>query len=88
MQRKETNPTGRMDCILVRMFTGFSDLVRDIVNGDDGVEQHHDHEKEKEEREIVKKRIAHQSSTLFLGKRRKHRFDANRRIDDPKIFPR
>ena len=52
----------------MRVLTGFSDLKGDIVNGDDGVEQHHNHENEKEERKIVEKRIAHQSSTLFLGK--------------------
>jgi hypothetical protein len=29
------------------------------VNGDNGVEQHHNHEKQKEEREVIKKWVTH-----------------------------
>jgi hypothetical protein len=60
------DPTGRVDRVLMRMLTGFGDLIRDVVNGDNGVEQHHDYEYEQEECKIVEKRIAHQSSALYF----------------------
>jgi hypothetical protein len=42
------------------MLSGFGNLIRDVVNGYNGVEQNNDHENQKEEREIVEKRIAHE----------------------------
>jgi hypothetical protein len=55
-----------MDCVLVGMVALFCDRVRDIVDRDNAVEQHHDHEQQQKQREIVQKRVTHDPSTLSL----------------------
>ena len=59
MQREQAHPSGGVDRVLVGMMARLRDLRRNVVDRDDAVEQHHDHEKQQKQREIVEKRIAH-----------------------------
>jgi hypothetical protein len=42
-----------MDCVLMRMVALFCDHVRNIVDRDNAIEQHNDHEQQQKQREIV-----------------------------------
>jgi hypothetical protein len=64
VQCEQAHPPGGVDRILVGMMTALGDLGRDIVDRDDAVEQHHNHENQQEKREIVQKRIAHERQPL------------------------
>src|SRR5215212_3086733 len=58
MQREEADPSGGMNGVLVRVVSAFRNQVRNIVDRDDAVEQHHDHEDQDEEREVIQERVA------------------------------
>src|SRR6516225_6263412 len=58
------SPIRGVDRVLVGMMAGLRDLRRDVVDRDDAVEQHHDHENQEKQREIVEKRIAHGCNVL------------------------
>src|SRR5262249_9544955 len=59
MQREQAYPSGRVDCVLVRMVAFVRDVIRDVVDGDDAVEQYHHHEQQQKECEVVQKWITH-----------------------------
>jgi len=44
VQQEEADPTGGMDCVLMRVMAAMGDLGRNVVDRDDAVEQHDDHE--------------------------------------------
>src|SRR5262245_56609966 len=62
MQREQAYPSGRVDCVLVRMVAFVRDVIRDVVDGDDAVEQYHHHEQQQKECEVVQKWITHNPS--------------------------
>jgi hypothetical protein len=49
---------GRVDRVRMGMMARLRDLRRDVVDRDDAVEQHHDHEDQQTKRKIIQKRIA------------------------------
>ena len=53
VQQEKADPTGGMDCVLVRVMAAMGDLGRNVVDRDDAVEQHDHHKKQQTERDIV-----------------------------------
>jgi len=55
VQGKETDPTGDVQGILLGMIALFGDLIRDVVDGDNPIEDYEGDEKEKAQGKIIKK---------------------------------
>jgi hypothetical protein len=68
MEREKTNPASRVYSIYVRMMTLLSDPSRDIVDRNDPVEDHNDHEDEQTKCEVVQEWIAYHYRTPLSTK--------------------
>src|ERR1700730_9125100 len=53
-----------MDCVLMGMIALLCYHEMRIVDRDNAVEQHDDHEQQQKQREVVQERVTHDSSTL------------------------
>src|SRR6516165_2159117 len=59
VQHEQADPPRSMDRVLVGVMTRMSDLGRNVVDRDDAVDQHDDHEKQQAKRKVIKEWVFH-----------------------------
>ncbi len=87
MQGEEAHPACRMDRVLVRMVAVPGDLVRDVMNGNDAVEDGDEDEDEEPEREVVEEGIERDVSRNEKGNADEQRNHRHHRGDRPLAQP-
>src|SRR5690349_19460569 len=61
MQCEEAHPSCGVDRVLVWVVARLGDQIRNVMDCDDAVEQHHNHKEENSESEVVQERVTHLS---------------------------
>jgi hypothetical protein len=59
MKREQAYPARRVDRVCVGMMALFGYMCRNVVDGDNSIEDHHNHKAEYAKREVVEKRVAY-----------------------------